>query len=655
MIMPSRPAALDSGPAPEAGRSGRRGRWRTRLRQALAGLLGHPMVPRGLAALLISLVLLALFVRPPVGSSQGEQALRCPEGDPDCRPIVSAQVDGVSRALPHVVPVDAGGPADVTYRVRLDLPSAIEGSGRLGVCMPRSPLLSEVSLDGRSVLRDTPDAVAALSFARPLHVLLGGDLAAGPHELLLRVRAPPGLAPGLGAFLLGDSDVMRESCTVMARQAHDRSHSIAWVMATLGVAGLMLWWTLGERAALWLALTALAWVSHLLHISTAWIDMSLDDWSLIFFASRVAFIAPMLLFALCFASFPDGRLRYWIGGLYTGGLLVLCGLPVVHREDWLIAMALVSLPLALMAQAALLHRVWREFSVSRLLMTLSFALMLLAHVLDLGSWWSVSSYGSRAWSYVAVPLLCIAFGMHLIERLVGVARLEARTAVKLQREVDAQRVRIAADYERLQQQREQLVVLEERRRIMRDMHDGLGAHLLSASAMLRTRESLEVAQVAELFDDALKELRSVLDVLSVDPSSDPEDDPISALLGTLRWRMAPALQTRGTALHWHCDALPARFLRQDAERMHLLRLLQEAFSNVLKHAQAGSVRFAAHCRPDGAITIEVHDDGCGFAVVATRGIGLDSMRARAAAIGARLTVRSDAGRGTVVALDWPPA
>ena len=208
-----------------------------------------------------------------------------------------------------------------------------------------------------------------------------------------------------------------------------------------------------------------------------------------------------------------------------------------------------------------------------------------------------------------------------------------------------------SDYERLQQQREQLAVLQERRRIVRDMHDGLGAQLLSASARLKSPQPPPPERIASFFDEALLELRGVLDVLSVEPSGDPDDDPVSSLLGTLRWRMAPALAARGIALEWHCEALPAHFLASDAARMHLLRLWQEAFSNVLKHSQATRVRFDAG--PDGqGIAMTLRDDGCGFDPVQGPGIGLGSMRARATAVGGTLELRSAPGEGTVVGVRW---
>ena len=80
----------------------------------------------------------------------------------------------------------------------------------------------------------------------------------------------------------------------------------------------------------------------------------------------------------------------------------------------------------------------------------------------------------------------------------------------------------------------------------------------------------------------------------------------------------------------------------------LLRVCQEALSNVRKHAKARSVRVRLDYRGDGA-SLEIADDGIGFdSALASEGFGLRGMRTRVAEIGGKLTVRSAHGEGTTV-------
>jgi signal transduction histidine kinase len=81
----------------------------------------------------------------------------------------------------------------------------------------------------------------------------------------------------------------------------------------------------------------------------------------------------------------------------------------------------------------------------------------------------------------------------------------------------------------------------------------------------------------------------------------------------------------------------------------LYRIAQEALNNALKHSKADHIALTLEIDP-ALIRIEVADDGTGFPQSAARlrGLGLDSMRYRAAAIGARLSIKNRDTRGVVV-------
>lgn len=96
-------------------------------------------------------------------------------------------------------------------------------------------------------------------------------------------------------------------------------------------------------------------------------------------------------------------------------------------------------------------------------------------------------------------------------------------------------------------------------------------------------------------------------------------------------------------------ALPA--LREEA-RAHVFRLLQEALTNVARHARAGRARVALACCGERLI-LEVEDDGRGLPEPLREGIGLRSMRERARCLGSRLQVQSAAGRGVCLRVEIP--
>jgi PAS domain S-box-containing protein len=185
------------------------------------------------------------------------------------------------------------------------------------------------------------------------------------------------------------------------------------------------------------------------------------------------------------------------------------------------------------------------------------------------------------------------------------------------------------------------VALEERRRVARDLHDGL-AHELAfvatkARASLRTPDSQILAQIANAAERALDEARRAISVLS---SSLPERLDVAVAqtaedLGS-RHRMAVSL-----------DLSPDVVVAGEVAE-NLLRILREAMTNAGRHGHAN--RVAVRLWRNGDVHLVVDDDGCGFVEDerARRGFGLLSMQERAEAMAGRLLVASSPGRGTCV-------
>lgn len=223
-----------------------------------------------------------------------------------------------------------------------------------------------------------------------------------------------------------------------------------------------------------------------------------------------------------------------------------------------------------------------------------------------------------------------------------------------ERELDAAR---RALHERDKQE----AVLQERQRILRDLHDGVGAHLVGLRSLLQAGATVN-GDMAEALDSALDEMR-----LAVDSMQAAEGD-LGEALAALRWRLQPRFDAAGITLHWAmpdpdttaaaCAGLPAGAVLQ------VQRILLEALTNVLKHSKATavSVGFEARPAPHRGWQLNLRDDGVGWPEPtvsggAMPGVGMRSMAQRAAGIGARLELGpgtdSNRGRGTELRLSWP--
>ena len=212
----------------------------------------------------------------------------------------------------------------------------------------------------------------------------------------------------------------------------------------------------------------------------------------------------------------------------------------------------------------------------------------------------------------------------------------------------------------LQRAREQLVTTreEERRRLRRDLHDGLGPTLAgmvmqldAASNLLRRDPSAVEPVLAGLrtaAQDAVADIRRL--VYELRP---PALDELG-LVGAISESLERFNGHGADGLMLSLDA-PARLpVLPAAVEVATLRIVQEAVANVARHSHAHScvVRIACDgavlAHPGGALVVDIRDDGHGLPDDLRPGVGLGSMRERAAEVGGSCTITSPNGGGAHV-------
>ncbi len=196
---------------------------------------------------------------------------------------------------------------------------------------------------------------------------------------------------------------------------------------------------------------------------------------------------------------------------------------------------------------------------------------------------------------------------------------------------------------------QELAIAQERQRILREIHDGIGANLLTSLAMLE-HGRLTHAELVVLLRECIDDL-----MLTVDSLELPENDVV-ALLATMRYRLEKRLMAAGIRMEWQATELPLLPWLETNQALSVMRLLQEALANIVKHAQASMVRVTTReSRHEGRPGVEVviTDDGVGFAASPIGGgHGLRNMRERAAGLGGRVEIASAPGATSVML--WLP-
>lgn len=179
------------------------------------------------------------------------------------------------------------------------------------------------------------------------------------------------------------------------------------------------------------------------------------------------------------------------------------------------------------------------------------------------------------------------------------------------------------------EQRETLT--QERKRLVQDMHDGLGSSLVSALRVVE-HGRMDEAAVAEVLKGCIDDLK-----LAIDSMETVEPD-LLLLLATLRFRLGPRLERTGIKLHWEVEAVPTLHWLDPRNALHILRILQEALTNIIKHTEAKSIRVSTRVESDWVV-VTIVDDGCGFdldSALKNGGNGLSNQMRRAESIGAKV-------------------
>lgn len=205
-------------------------------------------------------------------------------------------------------------------------------------------------------------------------------------------------------------------------------------------------------------------------------------------------------------------------------------------------------------------------------------------------------------------------------------------------------------------QAERLAAAQERNRVARDIHDGLGHNLTVVQMQIKAARAVLPSQPARA-DEVLAKAQSQAEeaLLEVRRSVGALRDrqpavPLPEALRTL------AEQTSAAGVPTEVGVTgPTRSLHTEAEES-LFRAAQEGLTNVRKHARATRAELVLDYSQPAVVRLEVRDDGAGTAGdgrAAQQGFGLLGVRERTAHLGGRMTLESVAGRGSTLRVEVP--
>jgi len=260
-------------------------------------------------------------------------------------------------------------------------------------------------------------------------------------------------------------------------------------------------------------------------------------------------------------------------------------------------------------------------------------------------------------AHFSAPLYLFVVGTILVGRFTESLNAYENLAAVLEQRVDDKAAELERNYEQLVEARRNEALALERTRIMTEMHDGIGSQLTLALSLVRRldREADpnhggEDGRVATVLRESIEDLQLIIDSL------EPVENDLLTVLGTLRYRLQDRLGKGGIDLQWNVVDLPPLPMLTPHSVLSVLRIVQEAFANCLKHSGASRIAVATGLRGEPGVDETAHiviaDNGHGIDARRGTGRGLENMRRRAAALGGQLKIVSQPGR-TEVQLEFP--
>lgn len=502
---------------------------------------------------------------------------------------------------------------------------------------------------GRDADLDRPHLARQTSPPR-LWPLPAALLQAGTNTLHIQLRAERNLRAGLSAVAVGP----HASLQAQAQAAHlwrvelPRALNLSLVVAALFM-GLLAARRPRDPLALWFIALSATWAARTQYLigESRWL---IPVQTVLGLGGGDVFLATTLMlgFALMLVVVHRhmGRPQPGLESLALAGSVAipLALAPLGTQVLEALQPAWYGLAVALAAAAGWALRPRADSAQPAALIGLGLGIMLVAALHD----WAVVA----DW-LAPTPLPWLVYGPPLMLALVVLAQghrffaaLDHSAELNRTLEARVQEATLALDthYQRILQLERATTLADERARLMRDMHDGVGSQLIGLWQGLQ-RGRLDTTQAAQRVRECMDDLRLVIDSLDSQPHTLPE------ALANLRFRMEPRLAAAGLKSHW--DLAPdAPELSPDAV-LHLLRWLQEALTNTLKHAQAQDVWVHWQHGPTGT-ELSVRDNGRGFDPQQPHpGRGLLNLHTRSQRLGGHTLVHSGPG-GSHLQLQLPP-
>lgn len=547
----------------------------------------------------------------------------------------------------------------VWYRLSWTVPAVRDEAGLRGMGQAEAGLLEAglfidylsmtgaISVNGQWLARDA-SLVEPLSrsWNLPRYFLLAPPLLReGENSLLVRVSGFAADQPGLGTVLVGAPEPLRLTYAHAYTERQTLNLAGLAIGTALGVMFLLVWLLRrSETAYGWYAIAQLAWFLPAWNLLSAsvWPFPDTDTYAKAVTCLVMLNCSAYALFVLrfCGLRWPRRETALWLlVALAWAGMIAT---PHAARGEMRGLLTLLSALILCTAQGIFIGFAWTRGRTDQRVLSLCLGVACAAGVHDMLLMLSLiggSTYYSTATEYLSMIGVAVVLAWNFSRSLHRIERFNA----ELQHNIAEARSELAATLSREHELELVHARLGERVNLVHDLHDGLGGMLTGNIAELeQAPEKLPSRRVLDMLRSLRDDLRLIIDSASAQHYG---EQSLAEMIAPLRHRMTRLFEAHAIAAHWRIGELDSVRLTP-AQNLDVLRLLQEALANVLRHSGAERVEIAIEADAE-ELRIAVRDNGRGIAAGEGEGTGMRSMQARARRLGAVLSVASGAAGAQV--------
>ena len=539
------------------------------------------------------------------------------------------------------------------YRLRFE--HNLRQAGQMALYIPRITNNVEVFLNGSSFavsgrLAPVPDA----AWNRAQYFLVPTSLfKSGTNELLIRLHPDGYERAGLSTVFLGDAELLNQRYQKRFFIQTAAPELISGLLGVMAAFSLAIWARRrNETMFLFFGLMALVAILRLSHYYLR--DTPL--WLALTAAPALAWLTMLQLqFTLRFAGYEMRRFERALLIFTATATVVFAVLPLAAPTAYGAAIAILYVTLTLSSPILLCvaaYALLRVRSTENFILLAAMVLNTALGAHDSLAYRELLGFDQPYLLPLGLPMILFAVAALLVKRFVATLGSYETLNADLANRVAQREHELQASFEQLRQLDQQRATADERQRLMRDMHDGIGSHLMSTLALARMG-SLSQSDLADVLADCIDELKMTIDSL------EPVESDLLVVLGNLRYRLEPRLNAAGITLEWAVNDLPPLPYLDPENVRSVLRIVQEAFTNALKHAHAKRITLSTGVDiASNRVLVRMTDDGNGnggngTAEIRRAGRGIDNMKSRAAKLGGQIEVIALKGGGTCVNLYLP--